>query len=341
VAIAQPTSVSFQSGQDGTWTVSLSPAEDVTGWTVSCVIRAYAGGTALVTKTTSSGITVEDTGNGVFLVEFSSSDLTLAHGPGAYLIQLMRTNSGYEYPITDPSPLILRPASATAYPTLTNMGEYYASVGGVPTLTDDESTQVIFHLAAAESLLKRLCGREFTYKSRTFYLDGNGSQELQIPEFPVQSVTSVYVDRGGYYGQGTDAFDTDTLLTAGTDYYLVIDDHGVNGWSKTGLLRRVGTVWPYNVSRKPGYLSKQREPCHGCIKLTAVTGYTLVPFDLKMAIFDLVNFYRSAAADGRLLQSEGGEGYNYSLGGLDEEAKRLGSVKNIVSIYKSGADYVG
>lgn len=341
MAIAQPTAVLAQYAQDLTWTVSLSPAEDVTGWTVSCVIRAYNGGTALVTKTTSSGITVSDTASGVFVVTFSAADLTLTHGPGSYVIQLSRTNSGYAYPITDPSPFILRPADSSAYPTLTNMGEYYASVGGVPTLTNDESTQVIFHLAAAESLLKRLCGREFTYKSRVFYLDGNGTQDLAIPETPVQSITSVYVDRTGYYGQGDDAFASDTILTSGDDYYLVIDDHGVNGWSRSGILRRVNAVWPYNVTRQPRYLSLQREPCRGCIKVTAITGYTLVPYDLKMAIFDIVNMYKSAADDGRLLQSEGGEGYNYSLGGLDQEAMRLGSVRNVISIYKSGRMYVG
>ena len=323
-----------------TWTVTLDPATDITGWTIEVVIRAYNGGSALVTKTTASGISITDAGNGVFVTTFSAANLQLTHGPGAYVIQASRTDSGFAYPITDPSPLILRSSNSSAYPTLTNLGEYAAAVGGLPTLTDAESTQYVMWLAAAESLLRRVCARQFTYGSRVFYLDGTGTEDLLIPETPVQSITSIYEDYGGRYGQATDAFASTTLLTSGDDYYLVRDDAENANWSKSGIVKRVGATWPARHRRPPHYLGSVREGVPGALKVTAVTGYNLVPFDLKLAIFDIVNLYKAAALDGRLLQSESGEGYSYSLGGLEGEALRLGSVQSVIALYRHGRTFV-
>lgn len=343
MAIAQPTSVFFESGQDGSWTVELDPAEDVTGWTISVVVRAYNGGTALITKTTasSSEIAVTDTANGVFVVYFSASELTLLYGPGSYVIQAHRTNSGYTYPITDASPLFLRAADGTSSPTLTNLGEYFASFGAAPDLEDDDAKQYIWFLAASESLLRRICGRQFTYGSRTFYLDGTGTPEVIIPETPVHSITSVNLDTGGYWGQPSGSFDaTTTLLTSGTDYALVYDDPENSGVSKSGRLRRIGTIWPYSMHRPIGGLAYRQVASPGCIKIIANTGYRLVPIDLKNAVFDLTNLYLEAAGNGHLKQSESGEGYSYSYSGLEEAAMRLGSVQSIISTYRSGRMFV-
>jgi hypothetical protein len=344
MAIAQPASVFFESGQDGTWTVELDPEEDITGWEIDIDVRAYNGGTTLISKQSADGsseIEVTNTSTGVFVGKFSASELTLLYGPGSYQIQAHRVNAGYRYPITDVAPLFLRAGSSTASPTLTNLGEYFASFGTAPDLEDDDAKQYIWFLAASESFLRRICGRQFTYGSRTFFLDGNGTPDILIPETPVNSITSVHLDTSGYWGQPTGSFDaTQTLLTAGTHYALAYDDPENTGVSKSGRLRRIGGVWPYSMYRPIGALAYRQVPSVGSIKVVAITGYRLVPIDLKNAVFDLTNLYLQTAADGRLKQSESGEGYSYSLGPIDQEAARLGSVQSIIASYRSGRTFV-
>ena len=66
MAIAQPTAAVFEYGQDATHTITLNPVESVVGWTVLYEVRAYNGGTVLITKTTGTGVTTTDSANGVF-----------------------------------------------------------------------------------------------------------------------------------------------------------------------------------------------------------------------------------------------------------------------------------
>src|SRR5579859_5263999 len=55
-------------------------------------------------------------------------------------------------------------------------------------------------------------------QSFTDYLSGQGSRWLVLPRRPVQSITSIYLDNGAYFGEASGAFGPLTLLTQGTDY---------------------------------------------------------------------------------------------------------------------------
>ena len=106
MAIANPQVVVVERGQDATVIVSMSPAQDITGWTLSAIVRAYNGGTALITKTVGSGIALTTPATGVFTVTFSASGLNLT--PGAYVWEVTRTNSGYLFPVVEPSSFVVR-----------------------------------------------------------------------------------------------------------------------------------------------------------------------------------------------------------------------------------------
>jgi len=89
---------------------------------------------------------------------------------------------------------------------------------------------------------------------------------LQLKHIPVWSTSlAVYEDTGAYAGQADDAFGSSTLLTAGTDFYLDMDD---TTFSRSGALIRIGGTWP----------SEPRT-----VKATYSGGWTAAQFDAEAA----------------------------------------------------------
>ncbi len=315
MAIVSPALLTYRVTQDATTTVTLTPAEDASGWTVQATLRAYNGGPALATKTVLSGGVVGTNlaTTPVWVITWAAADLTLT--PGAYVWEFARTDVAYS--IVEPSAFLLTPASATAYPTLTNLSEYAVHALGGVTPTDAAAMQLLQLLAAAEWRVKRYCGRDFVYRAAvTEYYDGRGTAELLLDRTPVATVTAVYEDWGGYGGTAVGAFPATSLLTAGTDYYLPIDSLYNDGLSYSGILRRIGTVWPVSTSRPAGLLSTRRVPARGAVKVTYSGGFQLIPHDLKQAVWDLTTISSVMAPDGRPALSESGEGYAVSFGPL-------------------------
>ena len=310
-------------------TISGSAGVDITGWTLSANLRAYNGGTAIATVTPS----VVSAAAGTFTVSFTAAQLT--QPPGYYVWEVLRTDSGFVTPVIEPSGFLIRPSSGSAYPTLTNLAELAAYIGET-NISDADAKMYLGLLTAAETAAKRICGRQFYRQTVTEYLDGNGLQAVALRETPVTSITSVNLDTSGFYGQGTDAFGSTTLLTSGTDYALRID--GPGGLSDSGLLYRLMRVWPATMN----YISYNLYPritpvqgaCLGCIKVVYVGGYSLIPEDLKQAIFQIVMDRQGAIARGEKTQSESFEGYAFSLGTTDSELMKIGSVGRTLLSYR-------
>ena len=331
MAIINPQLQIAEYGQD--LTITLTLGSSVSGWTMVAYLRAYAGGTALATITP----TVTDTNTGVMTITFTASQLTQT--PGYYIWEVLRTNSGYVYPIVDPSGFLIRNSSSGANPALTNLAELYGYIGETST-SDADAKMYLGLLTAAESAVKRICGRQFVRQTVTEFLDGNGLQAVSLRETPVQSITSVYLDTAGYYGQGDSSpFSASTLLTSGSDYFLKIDNN--LGTSDCGLLFRTTRVWPannnyvqYNLTPR---ITPVNGPCFGCIKVVYSGGYGLIPEDLKMAIYQIVQDRRGAISQGEKLTSESFENYAYSLGTPDNELMRIGSVGRILNSYRRNA----
>ena len=330
--LSNPQVISVEAGQDVSLNVSLG-SSNITGWTFTATLRASLGGTPIVTKTVGSGIVVNTVSPGSISVNFTATETNQT--PGHYIWEVLRSNSGYVYPVVEPSAFIIRSSASSANPSLTNLSEVQAYLQ-LGTISDNETGFYLQLISAAEAAIKRICGRSFNYSSYTEYLDGNGLYHVMVKETPVASVTSLYLDTTGYYGQGPDAFSADKLQVAGSDYFLAIDD--TNGMSNAGRIGRINRAWPNSL----GFITHNGTPritpmplvTPGCIKVTYMGGYQMIPSDLKQAVFQIVADRRGAFAQGEKIVGGGFEGYTFALGATDDEIKRIGSIERTLHAYK-------
>jgi hypothetical protein len=86
--------------QDVTLRFRMNPPRSISGWTVSFTVKTKLGGSTSISKTTSSGITLTNTGKGVLEVAIAAGNTSaltvsrsLASGEG-YVWDLVRTDSG-------------------------------------------------------------------------------------------------------------------------------------------------------------------------------------------------------------------------------------------------------
>lgn len=168
----------------------------------------------------------------------------------------------------------------------------------------------------------------------TEFYDGDGSPELLLRNRPVQSVTSVYEDPTGYYGDGPDAFASGTLLTAGTDYVLVRDRTIVAEQSRIAKLIRLNSMWPGRVTRGGGMLASNLERGQGNIKVTSVIGYSTVPEDVIAAVNLIVALIRSKASTGQSVSSESLDYYSYDTADVQQAASDVTSVRSLLGLGK-------
>lgn len=121
-------------------------------------------------------------------------------------------------------------------------------------------------------------------KSRTEYYNGTGTQKLLLRSRPVYTSPTILVrlDESAYYGSATDSFDAETALTYGEDFALELDQE--DGTSRSGILVRIGDVWPKASVRQRGFLSPFVGEGFGVVRVTYTAGYTV---DTLPAIFRL------------------------------------------------------
>lgn len=334
MAIVAPMFVTAEVGQALSLVVTIPT--DTTSWTAAFDLYDYEGQlTPVVSKTTAAGITnTPGASSSTMTIALTAANLTLS--PGLRVWTLRRTNAGAEYPIVDRSGIMNTVSAGSAFPRLTNLAAYCAALGlSESTISDTDAKKYLWHLAAAESAVKRACRRQFTYAARTEYPVANWQRALILRETPVEAITSLYFDRSATAGQGATDFAADTLQTVATDYYLD-RDRGSDNFSDSGLVYRTGGVWQ-GVHRRPvDHLSHTLNPARGTAKVLYIGGYGNAirpPEDLLTAIFQVATIARLLAADGRLEQSFSGEGQSVSFGPLDAEATRLGSVQWAVGNY--------
>lgn len=186
----------------------------------------------------------------------------------------------------------------------------------------------------ADEMIKGYLGREIEQATYTEYYSGTGSQALILNQTPVQSITSVNEDSGGYFGDGTDAFPVASLLVEGTDYVLRKDDATNTEVSKSGILYRIGKAWPRPYSRLRGQLASAPGLGLGNIKVVYVAGWATVPADIQFAANKLVTSMLQSRSLQGPLESESIEDYSYTIMGAEDQSKMLDSVKGSLSRYK-------
>ena len=317
--------------QDLTVTVTVAGA-DASAWAMTATLRAFAGGTALATKTTSGGgivATYDGSADTSVVVTFTDTDLTLA--PGLYVWELVRTTADAAYAVVDPSGFLITTNAAGSYPTLTNVSVLEAYTG--LTVSDSDLPFYLLSLAAAERAIRKLCGRDpadgFLYKSRTEYPLCRWGRYLTLQETPVSTITTVHESRD-------QTWDSTTLLDS-DDYRLDLD--GTDGKAHAGRLLRVNGYWAGDRERPLDRLASRRTPARN-VQVVYYGGYATPPEELVIATVETVQQAKMARLRGTALQSESGESYSYSMGDYEKEAGRLLSVQHIVSTYGRASSFV-
>ncbi len=192
---------------------------------------------------------------------------------------------------------------------------------------DDPSQDVLlsYLIAGAASAITYNLNRPFLLASNaanpiTEYHSGTNDEWLVLRLWPVQSITSIYLDDGGYWGQAPNAFATPTLLTQGTDYALNVDTP--SGASRSGMVLRINNVWESAWVRDGGMLASRPEAALGNVKVTYTYGFTSLPDDLAYAAATVVARMYNTAKFGQGITSENYEEYGVSL--RDNAAPWLG-----------------
>jgi len=107
----------------------------------------------------------------------------------------------------------------------------------------------------ASAMAERYCGRALASQSVTSVVDAPGGIALVLPQYPVSSVSNIYIDTAREFGADTEV----------TDYYLE---------EETGI-----------ILRDAGFGAGKR-----IVKVVYTAGYATVPADLAEAVVELVNW---------------------------------------------------
>lgn len=246
--------------------------------TVGYTVLSTAGAT--YTSRTTAGVTEWLAGTGIYKATLTLDDtwegIIVWDTGGVTPIYAVET---FELPSSTGA--VSLPDASGGRATIIDISEVILEMGLSAAITDEERAVCLTSLRRAAGAVRKHLGYDPTYQSHTEYyplpysypypqsyqwdISGDravtrrtsqaSSSELQLRHLPVRSVVSVYEDVNGRAGQSTDPFPADTLLTAGTDYWLNLDESVL---CTDGILRAAGT-WP-------------SEP--GSVKVAYAAGYT-------------------------------------------------------------------
>lgn len=215
---------------------------------------------------------------------------------------------------------------------ITTISAFKTHAGISGSAEDAFLTQILLQVEAS---LQRHIGRQIEAATVTEYYDGDGTNSLWLRRTPVQSITSVYQDEDARYASADSPFPASTLLTAGTDYALRVDQPtGGATASMCGRLYRIGTVWSRPFARRGDLLVSSPGDPIGNIKVTYVAGWSSVPADIVLAVHQMLGQIRMQRSAGGPLQSESLDYWSATYLTPDKIAQSLGSVEWLIKSYK-------
>lgn len=204
--------------------------------------------------------------------------------------------------------------------------------------TTDEDTALTQWLTQVEAAIKAHVGGPIESEAVTEYYSGNGTNRLCLRNVPVQSITSVYLDDGAYFGTSSSPFAAATQLVAGTDYALEVNQPtGGAIASTTGVLYRLNGLWPRLYGRQGGLLNAIPTNGLGNIKVTYVCGWATVPADIVLAVHQMMATIRQSAENGQPVQSESLDYWSATYLDPSKMAAALTSVQSLLKRYKRWA----
>jgi len=186
----------------------------------------------------------------------------------------------------------------------------YKEAEGVSSSKDDLRFNSI--IPSVSELVKTYCGNSFvdfysSNKTETFTIDWE-TYVVQLTESPVNSIVSVQ-ERTTYGGSYS------TLTTGASEYYLESTTDSILRTNASGGYQN----WPKGV---------------GSVKVVYTGGYSEIPSDLKLAVFDLITYYykdehkQRQTIAGASLQNQGSSSQRMNVGFPDH-------IKRILDLYKN------
>lgn len=193
-------------------------------------------------------------------------------------------------------------------------------IADIPYGDTSEDFKISYLAEVASNWVEELLGRDFSYKTRTRYYNGTGTQKLllkhrpvfPVPTNPIYSALTVYVDDAGGFGEAPNAF-SGNALTYGSDYVLTIDQD--DGSSRSAILIRINNYWNKLFYRESGLLSSFVGGAYGNIKCTYTAGYTIdtIPESFRFHVNLLVLKMLWVCPLGMELSGDSYEGKSISL----------------------------
>ena len=186
----------------------------------------------------------------------------------------------------------------------------YKEAEGISSSKDDLRFNSI--IPSVSELVKTYCGISFvdfqsSNKTETFTIDWD-TYVVQLTESPVNSIVRVQ-ERETYGGSYT------TLTTSDSEYYLESSTDSILRTNDSGRYQN----WPKGV---------------GAVKVVYTGGYSEVPADLKLAVFDLITYYykdehkQRQSIAGASLQNQGSSSQRMNVGFPDH-------IKRVLDLYKN------
>ena len=186
----------------------------------------------------------------------------------------------------------------------------YKEAEGISSPKDDLRLNTI--IPSVSQLVKTYCGNSFidyysSNKTDTVSVDWD-THIVQLTESPVNAIVSVQ-ERTSYSSSYV------TLTTGSQEYYLDLSTDSVLRTTGSGLYQN----WPYGV---------------GAVKVVYTAGYSAVPEDLKLAVFDLTTYYfKNEHKERRSLA--GASIQNQSSSSQRDNIAFPDHIKRVLDLYKS------
>lgn len=186
----------------------------------------------------------------------------------------------------------------------------YKDAEGIRGEKDDDRLAVI--VPQISDLVKKYCGISFidyysTDKVETFTIDDNYTTTLIMSESPLVTIDTVE-ERTSYSGSYT------TLTTGNYEYYVDYESDAVVRTTKDGF--------PTPFARGVG-----------AVRITYNAGYSATPDDLKLAIFDLVNYYMKDEHKERRTLG-GAQVQNQGTSGVRNNTDFPDHIKRVLDLYR-------
>ena len=213
----------------------------------------------------------------------------------------------------------------------------------IPTGDTSEDRKLMFFLEQCSNWFEEILNRDFSYKTRTQYYNGTGTQKLLLKNRPVYPSPpapylpiSVQYDQFGFFGQSATAFNDSTTipLVYGQDYTLWIDQD--DGSSRSGILINCVDYWQKPSVRQVGLLSPFLGPDTGSYKIVYTAGHTVdtLPASFRMAMNMLIARMRYIMPLGIEFSGEGYEERAISFV-TSEKTKLLALVMPLILPYRN------